>query len=152
MEEAETNRKADREALKEMLAKMQEKINAEMEAIRAETKAIRDKRMETNMNDGRKERTACREAREADTEKIQPNPEMMQSIAEHHEDSQLMPVRGLRKWRGDQNLAAGCHQKPKRRIQASFESRKRLTIAGRKVSLHARVAWRKRNIFRKSRT
>jgi hypothetical protein len=55
--------------------KMQEKMNVETEAIRAEMKA--------NMNDGRKVRAACHEAMEADTEKTEPDPGC--SIWEHEE-------------------------------------------------------------------
>jgi hypothetical protein len=78
---------------------------------------------------------------------------MMQSIGEHQEvpkeEVAVMPVGGLRKRCRDRNLAARRRQKPKRRIRASRESQKTLTIAGRKVSRRARVAWRKRNIARK---
>jgi hypothetical protein len=49
---------------------------------------------------------------------------MMQSIGEHQEVSKeeaaVMLVGGLRKWHRDRNLAAGCHHKPKGRIQASL--------------------------------
>jgi hypothetical protein len=64
------------------------------------------------------------------------------------EEAAVMPVRGLRKRGWDWNLVTGHHQKPKGRIQASCESRKRLTVACRKMTHHARVAWRKRNIGR----
>jgi hypothetical protein len=37
----------------------------------------------TDKKDGRKETTACHEATEADTEKTEPDPRMMHSIAEH---------------------------------------------------------------------
>jgi hypothetical protein len=92
--------------------------------------------------------TACHKAKETDTEKIQPNPRMMQSVAEHQkvpkEEAAVMPVRGLRKRRGDRNLAVGHHQKPKGRIEASCESRKRLTVAGRRMICCAGVAWFRR--------
>jgi hypothetical protein len=78
---------------------------------------------------------------------------MMQSVGEHHEvpkeEATVMPVGGLRKQHRDWNLATGCHQKPKGRIQASCKSWKRLTVAGRKVSRHARVPWGKRGVVRK---
>jgi hypothetical protein len=84
------------------------------------------------------------EATEADTEKIEPYPGMIQSIGDHQEvpkeEAAIMLVGGLRKRRRDWNLAARRHQKPKVRIQASCESRKRLTIAYRKMTRHARVA------------
>jgi hypothetical protein len=77
----------------------------------------------------------------------------MQSVGEYQgvpkvEDT-VMPVRGLRKRRRDRNLASGRRQKPKGRIQASCDSQKRLAVACRKMTRHARVAWRKRNIARK---
>jgi hypothetical protein len=85
-----------------------------------------------------------------DTEKIQPDPRMMQSVVEHQEvpkeDATVMPVGGLRKWYRNWNLTAGRHQKPKGRIQASCESRRRLTVAGRKTTRRARVAWRRKNV------
>jgi hypothetical protein len=76
----------------------------------------------------------------------------MQSVEEHQEihkeDAAVMPVGGLRKQHRDWNLTAGHRQKPKRRIQASCESRRRLTVAG-KMTRRATVAWCKRNIFRR---
>jgi hypothetical protein len=96
---------------------------------------------------------ACLRKTEADTEKTEPDPGMMQSVEEHQEipkeEAALMPVGGLRKRRRDRNLATGCHQKPKGRIQASCESRSRLTVAGKKMTRRAAVAWHKRNVFRK---
>jgi hypothetical protein len=62
-----------------------------------------------------------------------------------------MPVGGLRKRRRDRNLAAGRHQKLKGRIQANYESRRRLTVASRKMTRRARVAWLRKNV-RKIRT
>jgi hypothetical protein len=96
---------------------------------------------------------ACHKETETYTEKIQPNPRMMQSVAEHQEvpkeEATVMLVRGLRKWHGDWNLATGRHQKPKGRIQANCESRKRLTVASRRMTRYAGVAWFKRGVVRK---
>jgi hypothetical protein len=78
---------------------------------------------------------------------------MMQSAEEHQvipkEDAAVMPVGEPRKRRRDRNLAAGRRQKPKKRIQASCESRRRLNIASKKMTRRVTVAWRKRNIFRR---
>jgi hypothetical protein len=75
---------------------------------------------------------------EAYIEKFEPDSGIMQPVAEHQEvpteEATVMPTRGLRKWHRDWNLAMGCRQKPKGRIQASCESQKRLTIAGRKMT------------------
>jgi hypothetical protein len=88
-----------------------------------------------------------------DMTKTEPDPGMMQSAEEHQEipkeDAAVMPVRGLKKQRRDRTLAAGHRQKPKRRIQATCESRRRLIVAGKKITRHATVAWRKRNVFRR---
>jgi hypothetical protein len=96
---------------------------------------------------------ACHEAKKAETERNEPDPGMMQSVGKHQEvpkeEAAVIPVTGLRKQRRDQNLAMGRRQKPKGRIWASLVSRKRLTIAGRKLSRRARVAWPKRNIARR---
>jgi hypothetical protein len=86
-------------------------------------------------------RTACHEATEADTEKSELDPRMMQSVGEHQEilkeEATVMPVGGLRKWRWDRNLPGGCCQQLKGGIQASFESQKRLTVTGRRMTCHA---------------
>jgi hypothetical protein len=91
-------------------------------------------------------------ASQEDTE-TKPDSGKMQSVQELQEipkeDATLMPVGGLRKRRRDQNLVAGRRQKPKRRIQASCESRRRLTVAGKKMTRHATVAWCERNAFRR---
>jgi hypothetical protein len=77
----------------------------------------------------------------------------MQSVEEHQEipkeEAALMLVRGLRKRRRDRNLAAERRQKSKRRIRASCESRRRLTVVGKKMTHRATVAWHKRNVFRR---
>jgi hypothetical protein len=102
------------------------------------------------------ETTACHEETEADTEKIEPGPRMTQSVKEHQEvpkeNDAVMPVGGLRKRRGDRNLAPGRCQKPKGRIRANSKSRRRSTVAGRKMTRRVTVAWRKRNVFRKTGT
>jgi hypothetical protein len=94
------------------------------------------------------ETSACNEATETE-----PDPGTMQSVEEYQEipkeEAAVMPIGGWRKRRRDWNLVVGRRQKPKGRIQASCESRRRLTVAGRKMFCHAAVAERKRNIFRK---
>jgi hypothetical protein len=77
----------------------------------------------------------------------------MQSVAEHQEvpkeEAAVMPVGGPRKRRRDKYLAAGHCEKPKGRIQASCESQKQLTVAGRKMTHCVRVAWHRENVIRK---
>jgi hypothetical protein len=83
----------------------------------------------------------------------EPDAGMMQYMEEHQEISKeeaaVMPVGGLRKQRRDRNLAAGHRQKPKGRIQASCDSRRRLTVACEKMTRRATVALHKGNVFRK---
>jgi hypothetical protein len=158
----------------EMLAEMNARLNTNQKEIiakiDAETEAMRDKRLEANRNTWRKARTAdqetmearleceeptsadmkaCQVTTEADTEKIEPDSRMMQSVAEHQEVSKeeatVMPVEGLRK-RRVRNLAAERRQKPKERKRGYCGFRKRVIVAGsRNVSRRARVAWRKIN-------
>jgi hypothetical protein len=98
------------------------------------------------------ETTTCHEATEGGTEKTEPDPGTMHSVEEHEdipkEEATVMPVGGLRKRRRDQNLTAGRRQKLKGRIRASCESRRRSTIAGRKMTRRSTVAWRRRNAVR----
>jgi hypothetical protein len=126
---------------------IQQRVENVMMRITHETQSLQKACLET---------TAAQEATEADTEKTEPDPGMMQSVGEHQEvpkeDAAVMPVRGLRKRRRDRNLATGRCQKPKGRIRESCESRRRSTIAGRKMTRCATVAWRKGNVVRKIRT
>jgi hypothetical protein len=100
-----------------------------------------------SLKECRSEKAASQKVTETEAD-----PGKMQSVEEHQEipkeEAALMPVGGLRKRRRDRNLAAGCHQKPKRRIRASCESR-RLTITGKKMTRRATVARRKRNVLRR---
>jgi hypothetical protein len=109
-----------------------------------------------DMKDGRKKRTACQEATEANPEKMEPNPEMMQSIGEHQEVPKEEPaVRysgALKKWHRGWNLAMERRQKLKERTQGNCGSWKKLTVAGRKMTHHTGVAWHKRNVVRTSQT
>jgi hypothetical protein len=54
----------------------------------------------------------------------------------------------MRKRRRDRNLGTGCRQKPKEKNQASCESRRRLTVAGKNMTNRATVAWRWKNAVR----
>jgi hypothetical protein len=80
----------------------------------------------------------------------------MQSVGKHQEvpkkEAAVTPVRGLMKRHWDRNLAVWRRQKPKAKIQVSCESRKRLTVAGIKLTRQAGVAWRRESVVRKIRT
>jgi hypothetical protein len=131
------SRKADREEMKQEIRASQEWIRGEIKSGQEEIRSIVNAWI-ADMKVDRLETIATHEETEAYTEKIQPDPRMMQSVAEHQEvpkeEAALMPVGGLRKRRRDWNLAAGCCQKPKGRIQASCESQERLTVTGRKIT------------------
>jgi hypothetical protein len=108
---------------------MQEMMEAAIHSIRSERDQTRVENIMTCINHkirsfqkACQETTAHHEAKERDTEETEPDPGMMQSVAEHQEvpkkEAAVMPVGGLRKRRRGGNLAAGLRQKPKGRIQA----------------------------------
>jgi hypothetical protein len=94
----------------------------------------------------RKETMACQETTEARQE----------SESEHrevpNEYAVVKPVRGRRKRHRGRKQAAGRRGEPKKLTRGDCVSRKKLAAPCRKVSRSATVAWRKRNIFRKSLT
>jgi hypothetical protein len=112
-------------------------MGAKTKTILAETKARRDKRMEANTNDNGNKSTACQDAMEANPEKIEQDPGMMQSVEEHqdvpNEDVAVMPVKGLKKRRREQKSTAGRRGEPKKLNRGNFGSRKKLAAACRKV-------------------
>jgi membrane protein involved in colicin uptake len=107
-EKREAESKAHHEALQKMMKGMM-KGTKTRDANQMGDGASREDRFRDKGHDGwPKETTACHEATEADTEKIQPDPGMMQSVGEHQEvlkEASVMPVGGLRKRRRDRNLA-----------------------------------------------
>jgi hypothetical protein len=84
------------------------------------------------------------------------DPGMMQSTEEHQEipkgEAAVMPVGEPRKRRVICNLAVERHQKWKERTRRNCEFRRKLAVVCRKVSRHAKVAWRERSLFRNVRT
>jgi hypothetical protein len=100
-----------------------------------------------SQKDNQNETTADNKA----TEKIETDPGMLLSIEEHQdvpiEDFAVMPVKGLRKRRRGRKSTAGRRGEPKELIQGNCGCRRKLAAACRKVSRHATVAWRKRNLF-----
>jgi hypothetical protein len=99
------------------------------------------------------ETTACHGATEIDTEKIEPNPEMMQSVEEHQEIPKegaiVKPVEGRKKRHRGRKLAAGRRGEPKELIRGICGSRSKLAAACRKVSRRARMARHKGKILMK---
>jgi hypothetical protein len=91
---------------------------------------------------------------EANTEKIEQDTEMMQSAEEHQdvpsEDVTVMPVKGLKKWRRVRKSTAGRRGEPKEGTRGYYGSQRKVTVAGKRTSRHATVAWLKRKVFRRS--
>jgi hypothetical protein len=151
---------ADRTKDREILLAMRQEMNANTKAMQElqdlksdQAKMIAAFKEKTdawiaNIKDAQKKTTASLKATET-----KPDSGKMQSVEEHQgipkEDAEVMPVGGLRKRCRDRNLAAGRHQKPNRRIQATCESRRILIVACKKITRHATVAWSKRNVLRK---
>jgi hypothetical protein len=143
---------------------MNERKNEIKGAIREEAKPMRDKSTEAHSESPEptsadmkacQETTVCHETTEADTKEIEPNPGMMQSVAEHQEapkDSIVKPVEGRKKRHRGRKQAAGRRGEPKDVTRGNCGSRRKLAAACRKVSRRAKVAWRKRNVFRKTLT
>jgi hypothetical protein len=81
---------------------------------------------------------------------------MMQFIEEHQEipkeDAAVMPVGEPSKRRRVHNLAAERRQKRKERSRGNSGPRRKSAVACRKVSRRAKVAWRKRTLFRNVQT
>jgi hypothetical protein len=72
-----------------------------------ETKTEHQEKMDAwivDMNGGRKERTACQEVTEANPEKTEPIPEIIQSTGD---EAAVRSSGALKKRRKDQRLAAG---------------------------------------------
>jgi hypothetical protein len=95
-----------------------------------------------DLKEGRKQTAACNAATETKL-----NPGMMQSIEEHQDipkgETAVMPVGEPRKRRRVCSLASECRQKRKERTRGHRVSRRKSAAACRKVSLRAKVAWRK---------
>jgi hypothetical protein len=120
----------------------EERIKANMDACMADIK------------DNRKETMVCQEKTEVRLEEEEPTSVEMKPEVAHEEvpreDAAVMPVRRLRKQRRGRKQAAGRREEPKKLNRGICGSRERLASACRKVSLRTTVAWRKRNILKKS--
>jgi hypothetical protein len=112
----ETNRQVDQEILQETMKTNQDDL---LKTVKEEMMAVVDAYHERMM--------ACLGMTEADTEKTEPDPGMMQSTEEHQEifkgEAAVMPVGELRKRRRVLSLAAEHHQKRKERIQGEVGCR-----------------------------
>jgi hypothetical protein len=138
---------ANTKAMKTMQENIQENLKKTMEEILSkmeERMTVTQAKMDTKL----KELTETFEKTQTE-----PSPEM-QSAEEHQdvprEDAAVKPVRGQKRQHGGWKQAAGRHEEPKELTRGDCGSRKKLAAACRKASCRATVAWRKRNVFRKS--
>jgi hypothetical protein len=96
---------------------------------------------------------ACLGKTEADTEKTEPDPGMMQSTEEHQEipkgEAAVMPVGEPRKRCRVRSMAAERCQKREERTWGNNGSRRKSAATCRKVSRCARVAWHRKSVVRK---
>jgi ElaB/YqjD/DUF883 family membrane-anchored ribosome-binding protein len=126
-------RKAEREADREQSRADMEEIVDKMEERMTSTQAKADGKLK---------------------ELTEPREEMMQTAGEHQlvprVDAVIIPVRKRKRRLRGRKQAAGRHGEPKELTRGDHGSRKKLAAACRKASRCATVAWRKRNVFRKS--
>jgi glucosamine 6-phosphate synthetase-like amidotransferase/phosphosugar isomerase protein len=91
------------------------------------------------------ETIVCHESTETDAEKIQYDPRMVQSVAEHQEvlkkNAEMKAVKGRKKLHWGTKQSAGRRGEPKVLTQGDCGSQRKLATACRKVSLRATVAW-----------
>jgi hypothetical protein len=140
-ENAKTHREQMRADMEEILSRMEEDSKAWQEKMKAERGADREQ-WKAKMDEmfAKLDRKA--------------SPEMMQSIGEHQEvpreEAAVIPVRGWKRRHRGRKQAAGRHGEPKELTQEDCGSWKKLAATCRKASRRATVAWRKRNVVRKS--
>jgi hypothetical protein len=137
------------EGINENLRKMREEIKSGQAEMKATINAIQEKMnvWVAEMKDGREERTALQETTEAYLDSREPNPEEIQSGAEHREapkeHAAVKPVGGLRKRHRGRPLGAGRRGQPEERTRGNCGSWKKLVAAGRNITCRAGVARRK---------
>jgi hypothetical protein len=131
----------------ERMAKLEARMDAKMDSNQASMTKFEGK-MEDIMERQMKHLMLATWNTHTEVKKIEQDPGMMQSMEEHRDiltqDAVVMPVGEPRKRRRVRNLAAKSHQKRKERTRGNCG-----TTCRKKVSRHATVAWRKRNLFRK---
>jgi hypothetical protein len=124
-------------ATKEAMKTMQENIQENLKKTMEETMTMNQAKTDVKLK-----------------ELTEPREEMMQSAEEHQEvpreNAVVIPVRGRKRRRRGRKKAAGRRGEPKELNRGDCGSWKELAAACRKASRRATVAWRKRNVFRKS--
>jgi hypothetical protein len=143
---------ACREAMEGSIKKM-EPNSGEKEAVVEQQKIPNEEVSVHSLRACRSEAAGSQEATEANTEKTEPDRGIMQSAVEHQivpkEEAVVKPVEGRKKRRRGRKLPAGRRGEPKELTRSDCGSGKKLAAACREVTSCARVAWRKRNLFKK---
>jgi hypothetical protein len=119
----------------EILAKLNAKMDANQTEMKADRKAhqartdAKHKEMMAMLYAHHERMMACLGKTEANTEKTEPDPGVMQSVEEHQEipegDAAVMPVGELKKGRRVCNLVAECRQKRKESTRGYRGSRRK---------------------------
>jgi hypothetical protein len=155
--EAETDRKAYREALNEITTKI-DRMDANMEFMQERMNARHKEMMAwlTGRNDTREETMACQENMEARPEgKEEPTSTDMEPEVAHEEvpkeDAAVMLVGEPRnRHRDRQNLAAGCCQKKEERnLDARRRRKQQILVAAHRGTTHRAQVARLRILFTK---
>jgi hypothetical protein len=137
------------ELLKAMEDKMDENLKEMVAVMTASHKEMLAKveakqvRMMARMDYWLEKIEACLGKTEATN--LDANPEEIESKAMHEEvpkeEAAVKPVKALKKWHGDRNLAIGRRQQPKKRSQGSGGFHKKLATACRLMTRRAGTAW-----------
>jgi hypothetical protein len=131
----------------------------DLEANPEETEAMVERQEISNeeavvhsMRAWHKEAVACQETTEACLDSKEPNPDDMEHREVPTEEAAVKSSGTMKKWHRGRHPAAGRHGEPKELTRGDCGSRGKLAAAYRKLSRHAAVAWRKRNVLRNIRT
>jgi hypothetical protein len=147
--------KMETKQIVEMLAKMQEMMDANLKEMLVKMDANHVKMM-AMLNAYREKSTAWLGKTEASLECKEPMSKEMEPEAEHRgfskEHAAVNSSRTMKKRHMGRHIAAGRRRKPKKLARGYCGFRGMLVAVCRKVPHHAVVAWRRRNIFKNIRT
>jgi hypothetical protein len=153
MEKADADRQAEQELLIGIMDANAKSMREDIKCGQAEMRSILDAWI-ANIKVARKKTTACQEVMGANPEKFEHDPGKMQSMEEHQEipkeDTVVKPVKGREKRHRDRKPAAGRRGEPNELTRGDCGSGKKLAAACKKTTHRATVAWRKRNVRRRT--
>jgi hypothetical protein len=158
MQEMMTEMIANQETLVKIKDILREEIKSGQVEMRSTVSALGNKMgaLIAGMKDGQKEMVACRVTTEACQEKKKRKPDNVESEVERRdvpmEEAAVKFSRIMKKQHRGQHITAGRQGKPRKLTRGDCRSQGMLVAACRKVSHHAAMAWRGKNIFRNIRT